>query len=94
MVVPIEQDGKSAEPLPDIIDEDQSTRQGGLKEAQIETTNKVIVDMREFRSELPSLLHQRDIEIEPVTLLVSLLLHTFIMYKYIHTKLIITFFCR
>ena len=31
-------------------------------------TPKVIVDMREFRSELPSLLHKRGIEIEPVTL--------------------------
>ena len=28
----------------------------------------MIVDMREFRSELPSLLHKRGIEIEPVTL--------------------------
>nr|XP_054765207.1 DNA repair endonuclease XPF-like [Lytechinus pictus] len=29
---------------------------------------KVIVDMREFRSELPSLIHKRGIDIEPVTL--------------------------
>ena len=29
---------------------------------------KVIVDMREFRSELPSLLHKRGIDIDPVTL--------------------------
>jgi DNA excision repair protein ERCC-4 len=29
---------------------------------------KVIVDMREFRSELPSLLHKRGIDIEPITL--------------------------
>ena len=31
-------------------------------------TPKVIVDMREFRSELPSLLHKRGMDIEPVTL--------------------------
>ena len=30
--------------------------------------SKVIVDMREFRSELPSLLHRRGLDIEPVTL--------------------------
>ena len=29
---------------------------------------RVIVDMREFRSALPSLLHKRGIDIEPVTL--------------------------
>ena len=31
-------------------------------------TPRVIVDMREFRSALPSLLHKRGIDIEPVTL--------------------------
>lgn len=30
--------------------------------------SRVIVDMREFRSELPSLLHRRGLDIEPVTL--------------------------
>ena len=29
---------------------------------------QVIVDLREFRSELPSLIHKRGIDIEPVTL--------------------------
>lgn len=81
MVVSAEQDGKSAEPPADIIEEQQNTRKGGLKEDQIANTNKVIVDMREFRSELPSLLHQRDIEIEPITLLVSLLFHIGIIYS-------------
>ena len=32
------------------------------------TPPKVIVDMREFRSDLPSILHKRGIDIEPVTL--------------------------
>ena len=32
------------------------------------TIPKVIVDMREFRSELPSILHKRGIDIEPITL--------------------------
>jgi DNA excision repair protein ERCC-4 len=33
-----------------------------------DTRSRVIVDMREFRSELPSMLHKRDIHVEPVTL--------------------------
>jgi ERCC4-type nuclease len=32
------------------------------------TVSKVIVDMREFRSELPSILHKRNIQVDPVTL--------------------------
>lgn len=36
---------------------------------------QVIVDMREFRSELPSLIHRRGIDIEPVTLEVGSFLH-------------------
>ncbi|XP_031784580.1 DNA repair endonuclease XPF isoform X2 [Nasonia vitripennis] len=71
MVVPAEQDGKCAEPTPsDSVDED-NTRKGGLIEDQAANVNKIIVDMREFRSELPSLLHQRNIEIEPVTILIG-----------------------
>lgn len=34
----------------------------------IGNTIQVIVDMREFRSELPSLIHKRGIDIEPITL--------------------------
>ncbi|XP_055328832.1 DNA repair endonuclease XPF-like [Paramacrobiotus metropolitanus] len=45
-----------------------NTRQGGLvSPAQMEQP-RVIVDMREFGSELPSLLHRRGIDIHPVTL--------------------------
>ena len=35
---------------------------------KLKVTPRVIVDMREFRSALPSLLHKRGIDIEPVTL--------------------------
>lgn len=35
---------------------------------QKSTQQTIIVDMREFRSELPSLIHRRGIDIEPVTL--------------------------
>jgi len=43
-----------------------SRKGGGLDDRKL--TPRVIVDMREFRSELPSLLHKRGIDIEPVTL--------------------------
>lgn len=76
MVVPVEQDGKSEEATTSETVTEENTRKGGLQEDQSTAANKVIVDMREFRSELPSLLHQRDMEIEPVTLLVSLFLFT------------------
>lgn len=39
---------------------------GGQEQKGVQQT--VIVDMREFRSELPSLIHRRGIDIEPVTL--------------------------
>ena len=45
----------------------KNSRKGGGAE-MVKTTPRVIVDMREFRSELPSLLHKRGIDIEPVTL--------------------------
>ncbi|XP_054274769.1 DNA repair endonuclease XPF-like [Macrosteles quadrilineatus] len=51
--------GKSAAPQ-------LNTRKGGNTESK--ANPRVIVDMREFRSELPSLLHRRGIDIDPVTL--------------------------
>ena len=46
---------------------------------------QIIVDMREFRSELPSLIHRRGIDIEPVTLEVSIFENLYIyIYIYIH----------
>ncbi|XP_068610798.1 DNA repair endonuclease XPF [Brachionichthys hirsutus] len=44
-----------------------NTRKAGGQE-QLKEPSRVIVDMREFRSELPSLLHRRGLDIEPVTL--------------------------
>ncbi|ESO97764.1 hypothetical protein LOTGIDRAFT_104289 [Lottia gigantea] len=46
--------------------ETTNSRKGGLVGEP--KNRKIIVDMREFRSELPSLIHRRGIEIEPVTL--------------------------
>ena len=46
------------------------TRTGGRPQ-KTSKINKVIVDVREFRSALPFLLYRHDIEISPVTLEVS-----------------------
>ncbi|XP_071117720.1 DNA repair endonuclease XPF-like [Haliotis cracherodii] len=70
MVIPEERDGK-LEDDPNLArgttaaNETVSSRKGGtVKEVQ----QRVIVDMREFRSELPSLIHRKGIDIEPVTI--------------------------
>lgn len=90
MIIPVEQDGKTAdcpELLRDsgksVLSEFHDTRKGGIPK----TTNNslIIVDMREFRSELPVLLHRRGIDIDPVTLQVSfyfVCLFNFIKFEY------------
>jgi DNA excision repair protein ERCC-4 len=47
-----------------------SSRQGGSGQEKKQNP-LVLVDMREFRSELPALLHRRGIDIEPITLQVG-----------------------
>ncbi|CAO1415638.1 unnamed protein product [Diamesa tonsa] len=78
MVIPEYQDGKS-----DVTDfEDKSpdkeanTRQAGGQEetstlASKRERPKIIVDMREFRSELPCLIHKRGIEVVPLTITIG-----------------------
>jgi DNA excision repair protein ERCC-4 len=76
MIVHEEQDGKIDLTLDDkdknkeTIKSIVNSRIGGVEKKQEETEQpmKVIVDMREFRSELPSMLHKRGFLIEPVTL--------------------------
>lgn len=78
MVVPKGQDGKDEDcpeltrdlgvhPSEMLDDNDDNMYNPGKKSANKEIS-KVIVDMREFRSDLPVLLHRRGIDIEPVTL--------------------------
>ncbi|KER28874.1 hypothetical protein T265_04345 [Opisthorchis viverrini] len=45
--------------------------QGGSDSGQQRQQPRVIVDMREFRSELPALLHRKGLKVEPMTLSVS-----------------------
>lgn len=73
MVIPSDQDGKSEDCLSLAIQSDAdelNTRKGAVS-AQPEIPNTVIVDMREFRSELPAILYTRGMKIEPVTLQVQ-----------------------
>lgn len=74
MVIPEDQDGKSEDCLALAIQSDntdkENTRKGGIQ-SETKVIQKVIVDMREFRSELPAILYTRGIKIEPVTLVVS-----------------------
>jgi DNA excision repair protein ERCC-4 len=71
MVVPEYQDGKSDDAITTQRKQDLSTRKaGGQEDAEI-VMPKVIVDMREFRSDLPCLIHKRGIEVVPLTITVS-----------------------
>uniref|UniRef100_A0A8C4QG17 DNA repair endonuclease XPF n=1 Tax=Eptatretus burgeri TaxID=7764 RepID=A0A8C4QG17_EPTBU len=71
MVVPIEREGRDDTNLDLSRDMRKahatvdSWKAGGQVQSEI---SKVVVDMREFRSELPALLHRRGFQIEPVTL--------------------------
>ncbi|XP_038942943.1 DNA repair endonuclease XPF isoform X2 [Rattus norvegicus] len=72
MVVPEEREGRDETNL-DLargtaaMDTPTDTRKAGGQERN-GTQPSIVVDMREFRSELPSLIHRRGIDIEPVTL--------------------------
>ena len=72
MIVCEEQDGKIDLPPKEkpTIRSEMSSRIGGAVPDPNDQSElpKVIVDMREFRSELPSILHKRGFLIEPVTL--------------------------
>ncbi|CAB3223704.1 unnamed protein product [Arctia plantaginis] len=73
MVVPSYQDGKSEEYFNLNVEHDDNsvdTRKAGGQNQQKEKP-VVIVDMREFRSDLPALLHKKGINIEPVTIAIG-----------------------
>ncbi|KAL7373142.1 hypothetical protein ABVT39_028205 [Epinephelus coioides] len=72
MVIPEEREGRQDTNLDlarnlDPANATTNTCNAGGQE-QPKEPSRVIVDMREFRSELPSLLHRRGLDIEPVTL--------------------------
>ncbi|KAM9336609.1 DNA repair endonuclease XPF [Symphorus nematophorus] len=72
MVIPEEREGREDTNLDlarnlEPANATTNSRNAGGQE-QPKEPSRVIVDMREFRSELPSLLHRRGLDIEPVTL--------------------------
>ncbi|XP_072312281.1 DNA repair endonuclease XPF [Eucyclogobius newberryi] len=72
MVIPEEREGRDVTNLDlarnlEPANATTNTRKAGGQD-QPKEPSRVIVDMREFRSELPSLLHRRGLDIEPVTL--------------------------
>ncbi|XP_067286187.1 DNA repair endonuclease XPF [Pseudorasbora parva] len=72
MVVPEEREGREDTNLDLVRSQEPASaatntrKAGGLEE--VKEPHRIIVDMREFRSELPSLLHRRGLDIEPITL--------------------------
>lgn len=96
MVVPEDQDGKSEDCLVLAIQSDstseEDTRKGGMQ-PEATVIQKVIVDMREFRSELPAILYTRGIKIEPVTLVVGMKftnISTLLLFLIVHCCDIVT----
>uniref|UniRef100_A0A3Q2PQ15 DNA repair endonuclease XPF n=1 Tax=Fundulus heteroclitus TaxID=8078 RepID=A0A3Q2PQ15_FUNHE len=72
MVIPEEREGREDTNLDlarnlEPANATTNTRRAGGQEPPGEPS-RVVVDMREFRSELPALLHRRGLDIEPVTL--------------------------
>lgn len=79
MVIPKYQDGKTDDSTIALrrvqLMEENTRKAGGQEPEQCESiTPKVIVDIREFRSDLPCLIHRRGIEITPVTITVNIFL--------------------
>ncbi|XP_023935382.2 DNA repair endonuclease XPF isoform X2 [Bicyclus anynana] len=75
MVVPSYQDGKTDEYFNLNVEEEEDdsvdTRKAGGQAKRTKEKPAVIVDMREFRSDLPALLHKKGINIEPVTITIG-----------------------
>lgn len=72
MVIPEHQDGKKDDSLiafQKVTETVENTRQaGGQQSTPSIIIPRIIVDMREFRSDLPCLIHRRGIQVVPVTI--------------------------
>uniref|UniRef100_A0A1B0FGJ6 DNA repair endonuclease XPF n=1 Tax=Glossina morsitans morsitans TaxID=37546 RepID=A0A1B0FGJ6_GLOMM len=80
MVIPEYQDGKTDEAFvlyktfkdPEVeANNAQSRKAGGQQTNESSSVPKIIVDMREFRSDLPCLIHKRGLEVVPVTITIG-----------------------
>ncbi|KAJ3062533.1 hypothetical protein HDU98_001574 [Podochytrium sp. JEL0797] len=70
MAIPIDQDGRVVDP-DDVFWRNLDTRIAGGQTIPAADANQIIVDVREFRSALPSLLHTHRMKLRPCTLLVG-----------------------
>ncbi|KAI8806841.1 hypothetical protein BJ742DRAFT_814576 [Cladochytrium replicatum] len=68
MAIPLDQDGRADIDVDDAFWRGLNTRLAGGQVIPASESNKVIVDVREFRSSLPQLLHTRHLKIRPCTL--------------------------
>ncbi|KAJ3035702.1 hypothetical protein HDV00_003463 [Rhizophlyctis rosea] len=68
MAVPVDQDGRIQEDPDELFWRNLDTRVAGGQTIAAADANQVIVDVREFRSSLPSLLHARRMNLCPCTL--------------------------
>lgn len=76
MVIPEHQDGKKDDSLiafQKVVEVVENTRQAGGQHVEAAVIPRVIVDMREFRSDLPCLIHRRGIQVVPVTITVNII---------------------
>ncbi|KAI8925204.1 hypothetical protein BC831DRAFT_462186 [Entophlyctis helioformis] len=68
MVIPIDQDGRVAVDPEELFWRNADTRRAGGQRAVSAVQPVVVVDTREFRSSLPSLVHAKGIALKPCTL--------------------------
>lgn len=74
MIIPEHQDGKKDDSLiafQKVAETVENSRQAGGQQADAAIIPRIIVDMREFRSDLPCLIHRRGIQVVPVTITVN-----------------------
>lgn len=74
MIIPEHQDGKKDDSLiafQKVTETVENSRQAGGQQSDAAIIPRIIVDMREFRSDLPCLIHRRGIQVIPVTITVN-----------------------
>ncbi|KAJ3298748.1 hypothetical protein HK104_010313 [Borealophlyctis nickersoniae] len=68
MAIPIDQDGRIEQDVDEAFWQKLDTRLAGGQRIPASESRQIIVDVREFRSSLPSLLHARRMNLRPCTL--------------------------
>jgi DNA excision repair protein ERCC-4 len=71
MALPLQADGRPASEVEDRPLRAFNSRAAGGQLAATSDAPRIVVDMREFRSSLPSMLHRQGVEVKPATLTVG-----------------------